>query len=185
MGFSDDVLKIETSGPDKPELTLVDLPELYYPSSSEQNEQAIDNVQRLTGKHMKSSRSIILAVISARADYHIQKILNIAQSFDSKYERVLGIVTQQRVQMKKKLMYSSSRTKKSSCDLDVIYCATVRLRRAASPMTRGMLKKMSYLKIAFALWGISLPARLYLAWMISRFKKLQQNHRTSRRIGNV
>lgn len=43
---------------------------------------------------MKSSRSIILAVISARADYHIQKVLNVAQPFDPNYERVLGIVTQ-------------------------------------------------------------------------------------------
>lgn len=51
-------------------------------------------VQRLTEKYMKSSRSIILAVISARADYHIQKVLNVAQPFDPNYERVLGIVTQ-------------------------------------------------------------------------------------------
>ncbi|KAJ5181073.1 Dynamin [Penicillium cf. griseofulvum] len=93
-GFSDDVLKVEISGPEKPELTLVDLPGLYYSSSSEQNAQGMEIVQRLTEKYMKSSRSIILAVISARADYHIQKVLNIAQSFDPKYERVLGIVTQ-------------------------------------------------------------------------------------------
>ncbi|KGO66031.1 Dynamin [Penicillium italicum] len=93
-GFSDDVLKVEISGPEKPELTLVDLPGLYYSSSSEQNEQGMEIVQKLTEKYIKSSRSIILAVISARADYHIQKVLNIAQSFDPKYERVLGIVTQ-------------------------------------------------------------------------------------------
>ncbi|KAJ5360681.1 Dynamin [Penicillium concentricum] len=78
-GFSDDVLKVEISGPEKPELTLVDLPGLYYSSSSEQNAQGMEIVQRLTEKYMKSSRSIILAVINARADYHIQ---------------VLGIVTQ-------------------------------------------------------------------------------------------
>ncbi|QQK43428.1 Dynamin [Penicillium digitatum] len=93
-GFSDDVLKVEISGPEKPELTLVDLPGLYYSSSSEQTEQGMKMVQKLTEKYMKSSRSIILAVISARADYHVQKVLNIAQSFDPKYERVLGIVTQ-------------------------------------------------------------------------------------------
>ncbi|OQD91991.1 hypothetical protein PENSOL_c046G03670 [Penicillium solitum] len=90
-GFSDDVLKVEISSPDKPELTLVDLPGLYYSSSNEQNEQGMEIVQSLTEKYMKSSRSIILAVISVRADYHIQ---NVAQSFDPKYERVLGIFTQ-------------------------------------------------------------------------------------------
>lgn len=51
-------------------------------------------VQGLTEKYMKSSRSIILAVISARADYHLQSVLNMAQHFDPKYERALGIVTQ-------------------------------------------------------------------------------------------
>jgi hypothetical protein len=54
----------------------------------------MDIVQRLTEKYMKSSRGIILAVISARANYHIQKVLNIAQSFDVRHERVLSIVTQ-------------------------------------------------------------------------------------------
>lgn len=36
-GFSDDVLKVEISGPQQPELTLVDLPGLYHSTSSEQS----------------------------------------------------------------------------------------------------------------------------------------------------
>ena len=51
-------------------------------------------VQSLTESYMESPRTIILAVISARNDFHIQKVLDIAQKFDPKYERVLGIVTQ-------------------------------------------------------------------------------------------
>ncbi|KAJ5095617.1 Dynamin GTPase [Penicillium alfredii] len=94
FGFSDDVLKVEISGPEKPELTLVDLPGLYYSSSNEQSAQGMKMVQSLTEKYMRSSRSIILAVISARMDYHIQKVVNLADSFDPKYERVLGVVTQ-------------------------------------------------------------------------------------------
>lgn len=93
-GFSDDVLKVEISGPEKPELTLVDLPGLYYSTSGDQNAKGMEIVENLTAKYMKSPRSIILAVISARGDYHIQKVLNMAQRFDPKYERVLGIVTQ-------------------------------------------------------------------------------------------
>jgi GTP-binding protein EngB required for normal cell division len=93
-GFSDDVLKVEISGPDRPELTLVDLPGLYYSTSSDQGEPGMRIVQSLTESYMKSSRAIILAVISARNDYHIQKVVNMAQEFDPKYERVLGIVTQ-------------------------------------------------------------------------------------------
>lgn len=93
-GFSDDVLKVEISGPEQPDLTLVDLPGLYYSHSSEQSEEGRLIVQKLTEKYMKSSRSIILAVISARADYHLQRVLNMAQHFDPNYERALGIVTQ-------------------------------------------------------------------------------------------
>jgi GTPase SAR1 family protein len=93
-GFSDDVLKVEISGPDKPELTLVDLPGLYYSTSQEQDSQGILIVRELTEKYMKNPRSIILAVISAKTDYHLQEVLNIAERFDPKRERTLGIITQ-------------------------------------------------------------------------------------------
>jgi GTP-binding protein EngB required for normal cell division len=93
-GFCDDVLKIEISGPDKPELTLVDLPGLYNTPSEEQSEEGIEIVRQLTEKYMAKDRSIILAVISARIDYHIQEVLNIAKDYDPEYGRVLAIVTQ-------------------------------------------------------------------------------------------
>ncbi|KAF7180986.1 hypothetical protein CNMCM7691_000115 [Aspergillus felis] len=93
-GFSDDVLKVEISGPDKPELTLVDLPGLYYSTSQEQDSQGILIVRKLTERYMKNPRSIILAVISAKTDYHLQEVLNIAERFDQKRERTLGIITQ-------------------------------------------------------------------------------------------
>ncbi|RAK86367.1 dynamin family protein [Aspergillus costaricaensis CBS 115574] len=93
-GFSDDVLKVEILGPDQPELTLVNLPGLYYSVSQDQSLEGIRVVRTLTEKYMKNKRSIILAVISAKADYHLQEVLNIAERFDSKRERTLGIITQ-------------------------------------------------------------------------------------------
>ncbi|OOQ90479.1 Dynamin family protein [Penicillium brasilianum] len=92
-GFSDDVLKIEISGPDKPELSLVDLPGLYTSASKEQSKEGIPIVRQLTERYMAKSRSIILAVISAKVDYHIQEVLDIAKDHDPHYERVLAIVT--------------------------------------------------------------------------------------------
>ncbi|KAL4881237.1 P-loop containing nucleoside triphosphate hydrolase protein [Aspergillus karnatakaensis] len=94
LGFSDDILKVEISGPDKPELTLVDLPGLYYSTSREQGLAGIGIVRGLTERYMKNSRSIILAVISAKTDYHLQEVLNIAARFDPGGERTLGIITQ-------------------------------------------------------------------------------------------
>lgn len=92
--FSDDVLKVEISGPDKPDLTLVDLPGLYSSTSEEQTKEGMAIVRKLTEGYMQNKRSIILAVISAKMDFHLQAVLNIAQHFDEKYERVLGIITQ-------------------------------------------------------------------------------------------
>ncbi|KAL2832307.1 P-loop containing nucleoside triphosphate hydrolase protein [Aspergillus pseudoustus] len=93
-GFSDDTLKVEISGPDKPELTLVDLPGLYYSTSQQQGKEGIAITRNLTEKYMRNTRSIILAVISAKTDYHLQEVLNIAEEHDPGRERTLGIITQ-------------------------------------------------------------------------------------------
>ncbi|KAJ5940356.1 hypothetical protein N7516_000524 [Penicillium verrucosum] len=93
-GFSDDILKVEISGPDKPELTLVDLPGLYTSHSTSQDEQGIDIVHRITERYMENKRSIILAVVSAKNDYHNQRVLNMAEKFDGPRERTIGIITQ-------------------------------------------------------------------------------------------
>lgn len=92
-GFSDDVLKVEISGPDRPELTLVDLPGLYQATSPDQDKEGMKIVRSITERYIKSSRTIILAVISAQNDFHLQGVLDIARQFDPEYERVLGIVT--------------------------------------------------------------------------------------------
>ncbi|KAL5360179.1 hypothetical protein BJX96DRAFT_184398 [Aspergillus floccosus] len=93
IGFSDDVLKIEISGPDKPELTLVDLPGLYHSTSGDQGREGRSLVRGITEKYMQNPRSIILAVITAKTDYHLQEVLDIAEQYDPKRERTLGIIT--------------------------------------------------------------------------------------------
>ncbi|KAJ5975515.1 P-loop containing nucleoside triphosphate hydrolase protein [Penicillium waksmanii] len=92
-GFSDDVLKVEISGPEKPELTLVDLPGLYEAKSKEQTTEGIQFVQKITEKYMRNERSIILAVLSAKFNYVHQDILDRAEQVDPEFKRVLGIVT--------------------------------------------------------------------------------------------
>ncbi|KAJ5159563.1 uncharacterized protein N7482_006567 [Penicillium canariense] len=93
-GVSDDILKIEISGPHKPELTLVDLPGLYYSTSTNQGAEGIRIARSLTEQYMKNPRSIILATVSAKADYHLQEVLNIAATFDPTRDRTIGIITQ-------------------------------------------------------------------------------------------
>ncbi|KAJ5907799.1 hypothetical protein N7495_000481 [Penicillium taxi] len=74
-GFSDDILKVEILGPDQPELTLVDLLGLYISHSTSQDEKGIEIVHDITKRYMSNQRSIILAVVSAKNDYHIQRVL--------------------------------------------------------------------------------------------------------------
>ncbi|QVM12473.1 hypothetical protein D8B26_007100 [Coccidioides posadasii str. Silveira] len=92
-GFSDDVLKVEISGPDKPGLTLVDLPGLYHAKSKEQGAQGIPIVRNLVKSYMSNQRSLILAVISAKNEYNNQEVLDLAEKYDKKRERTLAIVT--------------------------------------------------------------------------------------------
>ncbi|KAI9925789.1 hypothetical protein MW887_005595 [Aspergillus wentii] len=88
--LTDDILRIEICGPDKPDLTLVDLPGLC---NATENNQEISVTRNLTERYMNDYRSVILAIISAGSTYDIQEVLSIAEHFDPKRERTLGVIT--------------------------------------------------------------------------------------------
>lgn len=67
--FSKNLLRIEVSGPDRPQLTIVDLPGLIYSETKQQSAADIELVQEIVESYMEEPRSIILAVISAKNDY--------------------------------------------------------------------------------------------------------------------
>lgn len=81
-----DVLQIEISGPDKPHLAIVDLPD--YIHSFEKFE---DRVRSLCWKYIADPRTIILAVLSAETDYFNQLILSWVTIVDPTGERTIGI----------------------------------------------------------------------------------------------
>ncbi|KAF2438824.1 dynamin family protein [Karstenula rhodostoma CBS 690.94] len=91
--FSKDRLRIEISGPDRPHLTIVDLPGLIHSETRQQSASDIELVQDVVRSYMKEPRSIILAVISAKNDYANQIVLKLARAADKKGDRTLGIVT--------------------------------------------------------------------------------------------
>ncbi|OOG00583.1 hypothetical protein ASPCADRAFT_38453 [Aspergillus carbonarius ITEM 5010] len=92
-GISDDVLKLELSGPHMPELIFVDLPEICHPENQDQDDKAVSVARSLTERYIKDPRSIVLAVISAQVGYKKQEILDIAAKYDSQRERTLGVIT--------------------------------------------------------------------------------------------
>lgn len=91
--FSDDILRIEISGPDRPHLTIVDLPGLIHSETKHQAETDIHLITTTVKKYMKEPRSIILAVVSAKNDYANQVVLRLAREADPEGNRLIGVVT--------------------------------------------------------------------------------------------
>ncbi|KAF2804533.1 uncharacterized protein BDZ99DRAFT_491056 [Mytilinidion resinicola] len=91
--FSKDLLRIEVSGPDRPHLTIVDLPGLIHSETKQQSASDIELVQDVVQLYMEEPRSIILAVVSAKNDYANQIVLKLARTADRAGTRTLGVIT--------------------------------------------------------------------------------------------
>ncbi|RAH43516.1 putative dynamin GTPase [Aspergillus brunneoviolaceus CBS 621.78] len=91
--FSNDLLRVEVSGPDRPHLTIVDLPGLIHSETKQQSAADVQLVQDVVQSYMKEPRSIILAVISAKNDYANQIVLRLAREADKSGNRTLGVIT--------------------------------------------------------------------------------------------
>ncbi len=91
--FSRDLLRVEVSGPDRPHLTIVDLPGLIHSETKQQSASDVELVQNLVQSYIAESRSIILAVVSAKNDYANQIVLRLARAADKMGVRTLGEIT--------------------------------------------------------------------------------------------
>jgi len=91
--FSEDVLRIEICSPDVPHLTLVDLPGFYHSEDENQDAAGRKTVDRLVESYMARKNSIILAIVSARNQLILQKVLSRVKGHDKNQQRTLGIIT--------------------------------------------------------------------------------------------
>ncbi|KAH7009250.1 P-loop containing nucleoside triphosphate hydrolase protein [Microdochium trichocladiopsis] len=91
--FARDLLRVEISGPDRPHLTIVDLPGLIHSETKHQKASDVDLIKETVKSYMCEPRSIILAVVSAKNDFANQIVLKLARTVDHNGERTLGIVT--------------------------------------------------------------------------------------------
>jgi GTPase SAR1 family protein len=88
-----DILVVEKRGPDMPLLTLVDLPGLVKNANNDQSLEDIKTIESLSDRYMKSSRTIILAVVGGNSDYVQAPILTKARQFDPTGARTIGVLT--------------------------------------------------------------------------------------------
>ena len=91
--FSEDILRVEVSGPTHPQLTVVDLPGLIHSENKKQSARDVSLVHKLVESYMGSERSIILAVVSAMNEFANQIVLKKARDVDPEGERTIGIIT--------------------------------------------------------------------------------------------
>ncbi|KAK3335857.1 P-loop containing nucleoside triphosphate hydrolase protein [Cercophora scortea] len=88
-----DILVVEKRGPEMPLLTLVDLPGLVRNANNDQSLEDIRTIESLSERYMKSSRTIILAVVGGNSDYVQAPILTKARQFDPDGTRTIGVLT--------------------------------------------------------------------------------------------
>ncbi|KAI1133937.1 P-loop containing nucleoside triphosphate hydrolase protein [Hypoxylon sp. FL0543] len=91
--FSTDVLRIESTSPSAPNLTLVDLPGLFGASDKNQSDDDAALVQDLVVSYMRQRRSIILAVVAADNPFANQPVTKFTREIDPSGLRTLGLIT--------------------------------------------------------------------------------------------
>ncbi|KAI0467558.1 dynamin family protein [Xylaria cf. heliscus] len=91
--FAKDLLRVEITGPNRPHLTIVDLPGLIHSQTKQQSADDVELVQEVVTSYMKQPRSIILAVISAKNDFANQIVLKLARTADHNGTRTMGVIT--------------------------------------------------------------------------------------------
>lgn len=91
--FSDHVLCVKISGPDRPLLTMVDLPGLFQSEEKSHGGESREQVNRMVKRYMEDPRSIILVVVSAKDDIGNQGVLSLAKRHNKEKDRIMGIIT--------------------------------------------------------------------------------------------
>jgi hypothetical protein len=92
--FSNDVLRLEISGPEQEHLSVIDVPGIFKSTTEGVTTKAdIQLVRHMVRGYMDNPRSIMLAVVPANVDLATQEILELAAEVDAHGDRTLGVLT--------------------------------------------------------------------------------------------
>lgn len=92
--FSNNVLRLEISGPDQEHLSVIDVPGIFKSTTEGVTTKAgIQLVRNMVKGYMDNPRSVMLAVVPARVDLATQEILELAAEADVQGDRTLGVLT--------------------------------------------------------------------------------------------
>lgn len=92
--FSNDVFRLEVSGPDQEHLSVIDVPGIFKSTTEGLTTKAdIQLVRNMVKSYMENPRSVMLTVIPANVDVATQEILELATEADPHQDRTLGVLT--------------------------------------------------------------------------------------------
>lgn len=92
--FSDDVLRLEISGPNEDHLSVIDVPGIFKRTTSGVTTKSdMEMVEGMVHNYMKNPRCVMLAVVPANVDIATQEILEKAEEVDPEGIRTLGVLT--------------------------------------------------------------------------------------------
>ncbi|KAM6980243.1 interferon-induced GTP-binding protein Mx3-like [Aplochiton taeniatus] len=93
LGISDDLISLEISSPDVPDLTLIDLPGIARVAVKGQPENIGEQIKMLIRMFIRKQETISLVVVPCNVDIATTEALQMAQEVDPEGERTLGILT--------------------------------------------------------------------------------------------
>ncbi|XP_048835192.1 interferon-induced GTP-binding protein Mx3-like isoform X2 [Brienomyrus brachyistius] len=93
VGISQELISLEISSPDVPDLTLIDLPGIARVAVKGQPENIGEQIKNLIKKFITKQETINLVVVPCNVDIATTEALQMAQEVDLHGERTLGILT--------------------------------------------------------------------------------------------
>ncbi|KAB5523263.1 hypothetical protein PHYPO_G00150480 [Pangasianodon hypophthalmus] len=93
VGISEELISLEVTSADVPDLTLIDLPGIARVAVKGQPENIGEQIKRLIRKFITKQETINLVVVPCNVDIATTEALRMAQEVDPNGERTLGILT--------------------------------------------------------------------------------------------
>ncbi|KAK2908543.1 hypothetical protein Q8A67_004380 [Cirrhinus molitorella] len=93
VGISDELISLQITSANVPDLTLIDLPGIARVAVKGQPENIGDQIKRLIRKFVTKQETINLVVVPCNVDIATTEALQMAQEEDPEGERTLGILT--------------------------------------------------------------------------------------------
>ncbi|XP_067672962.1 interferon-induced GTP-binding protein Mx-like isoform X2 [Haliotis asinina] len=93
MGISDELITLEVTSSDVPDLTVIDLPGIARNAVEGQPDDIEARIKDMIRKYIKRQETIILAVLQCNVDIATCEALKMAKEFDKEGRRTLGVLT--------------------------------------------------------------------------------------------